>query len=70
MAGATAVTRPSGRLQTPGIGPAFATDPDGRVTAVAPATPKIVGEDFSFRDWYVGITRTRRPYLSVLYRAA
>ena len=57
------------RAVRPGIGPAFATEPDGDLAAVAPATPELVGQNLSFRDWYVGITRTRGTYLSVLYQA-
>jgi PAS domain S-box-containing protein len=33
-------------------------------------TPSIVGNDFSFRDWYRGVTTTGRPYVSEAYETA
>ncbi len=33
-----------------------------------PPTPSIVGKDFSFRDWYRGVTRTGGPYVSEAYQ--
>jgi len=53
----------------PGIATAFATVPDGHLVEIVPSTPLIVGKDFAFRDWYKGVTRTRRPYLSELYES-
>jgi signal transduction histidine kinase/ActR/RegA family two-component response regulator len=49
------------------VSPAFANtavvDPRGRLIAVVPATPSIIGKDFSFRDWYRGVTAGRgKPY--------
>ena len=49
---------------------AFVTDLTGRLTQVVPATPEIVGKDFSFRDWYKGVTATGRPYISEAYETA
>ncbi len=49
---------------------AFVTDLSGRLTDVVPPTPEIVGKDFSFRDWYKGITATGRPYVSRAYETA
>ena len=46
---------------------AFLTDLSGRLTDVVPPTPEIVGKDFSFRDWYKGISSTGRPYVSEAY---
>ncbi len=46
---------------------AFVTDLSGRLTDVVPPTPEIVGKDFSFRDWYKGISSTGRPYVSEAY---
>ncbi len=46
---------------------AFLTDVSGRLTDVVPSTPQIVGKDFSFRDWYKGISATGRPYVSEAY---
>ena len=53
-----------------GIDVAFVTDPHGRLVDIVPHTPSIVGKDFSFRDWYKGVTSTRRPYISEAYETA
>jgi signal transduction histidine kinase/CheY-like chemotaxis protein len=50
-----------------GIGTAFLADPRGRLIDIVPTTPSIVGQDFSYRDWYKGVTRTGRPYVSEAY---
>jgi signal transduction histidine kinase/DNA-binding response OmpR family regulator len=47
-----------------GVSVAFFVALDGRLIDIDPATPSIIGQDFSFRDWYRGLTRTRRPYIS------
>jgi len=52
-----------------GIGTAFVTRTDGRLVDIRPATPAIVGHDFSFRDWYRGVTATGRPYVSEAYQS-
>lgn len=52
------------------IATAFVADPSGRLIDILPATPSIIGDDFSFRDWYRGVTRTGRPYVSEAYRSA
>jgi PAS domain S-box-containing protein len=57
------------RMVRPGIATAFLADRNGRLIDVVPATPTIVGKDFSFRDWYQGVTRTRRAYLSEAYES-
>ena len=44
-----------------GIGTAFVTDTNGRLIDIVPETPAIVGKDFSFRDWYKGVTASGRP---------
>jgi PAS domain S-box-containing protein len=49
---------------------AFVTDLRGRVVAVYPAQPELVGADFSFRDWFKGVSATGQPYLSDAYRSA
>ena len=48
----------------PGISAAWALEPGGRLAAVVPATPEIVGRSFAFRDYYRGVMRTRRTYVS------
>ncbi|MDQ4144439.1 MAG: PAS domain S-box protein [Actinomycetota bacterium] len=54
----------------PGIRIAFVADPSGRLIHIVPPTPSIIGKDFSFRDWYQGVMRTGRPYVSELYESA
>jgi signal transduction histidine kinase/DNA-binding response OmpR family regulator len=51
-----------------GIYTTFVAAPDGELVDIVPATPSIVGKDFSFRDWYKGVTKTGRPYVSEAYR--
>jgi PAS domain S-box-containing protein len=53
----------------PGIATTFAADPGGRLIDIVPKTPAIVGKDFSFRDWYSGVTRVGSPYLSEAYES-
>ena len=53
-----------------GIATTFVTDPKGVLIDISPATPSIVGTDFSFRDWYRGVTATDRPYVSEVYKSA
>jgi PAS domain S-box-containing protein len=53
-----------------GIAVAFVTEPNGRLIGVVPRTPSIVGRDFSFRDWYRGVTTSNRAYVSEAYETA
>ena len=53
-----------------GIAVVFLADAGGRLVDVVPSTPSSVGDDFSFRDWYRGVTETRRPYVSEAYVTA
>jgi C4-dicarboxylate-specific signal transduction histidine kinase len=48
------------QMARPDIEVAFVVRPDGRLIDIVPATPSIVGKDFSFRDWYRGVTAHRR----------
>jgi PAS domain S-box-containing protein len=54
----------------PGIGLAFVADPSGVLVNIRPATPAIVGQDFSYRDWYRGVTATGGVYVSEVYETA
>ena len=49
---------------------AFVTDLQGRIVAFYPSQPEVIGEDFSFRDWFIGALRTNKPYVSQGYRTA
>ncbi len=42
---------------------------DGTMRAILPADP-IVGQNFSYRDWYRGVTADWQPYFSEVYRTA
>ena len=53
-----------------GIVVTFLTDPAGRLLAIDPPTPDIVGQDFSFRDWYRGVTESGATYVSESYVSA
>ncbi|MDQ3573578.1 MAG: sensor histidine kinase [Actinomycetota bacterium] len=53
-----------------GISGAFVTDMSGRLSQVEPPTPEIVGGDFSYRDWYRGVTSSHLPYVSEAYETA
>ena len=53
-----------------GIGVTFLTDARGAVIDIVPATPSVIGQDFSFRDWYRGATTTGKPYVSEAFRGA
>jgi signal transduction histidine kinase/DNA-binding response OmpR family regulator len=55
------------RLARPGIATTFLAEPNGRLIDIDPATPSIVGKDFSFRDWYRGVHRSGRAYVSRAY---
>jgi signal transduction histidine kinase/DNA-binding response OmpR family regulator len=58
------------RGSRPGIATTFLAEPGGRLLAINPGTPGILGKDFSYRDWYRGVTTTGMPYVSEAYRSA
>lgn len=58
------------RETRPGVAIAFLADPSGKLIGIVPETPSIVGDDFSFRDWYRGVTRSGKPYVSEAYVTA
>jgi diguanylate cyclase (GGDEF)-like protein/PAS domain S-box-containing protein len=49
---------------------AFLADAQGRAVAVYPRNPPLIGRDFSFRDWFLGASRTGGTYVSAAYRTA
>jgi signal transduction histidine kinase/DNA-binding response OmpR family regulator len=51
-----------------GIYTAFVADPDGTLIDVVPATPSVVGKNYSYRDWYTGLERSGTTYVSEAYR--
>ena len=58
------------RALEPGAAGVFLTDAAGRLEAVLPSTPAIVGKDFSFRDWYAGARGRQGHYVSEAYQTA
>jgi diguanylate cyclase (GGDEF)-like protein len=48
---------------------AAVADAQGANRAMSPLDPALVGKDFSFRDWYRGVIRTGRVYVSTAYVA-
>lgn len=53
-----------------GISVTFITDARGRLVAGRPDNPANVGQDFSFRDWYKGVTATNATYVSNAFTSA
>ena len=49
---------------------AVLSDARGRSVAIYPAQPELLGKDFSFRDWFQGVSKTGRPYVSAAYSSA
>ncbi|HAJ57463.1 MAG TPA: hypothetical protein DCL35_06810 [Candidatus Omnitrophica bacterium] len=45
----------------------FLTDTEGTVRAGLPRDDELIGENFVFRDWYKGVSRDWRPYVSEVY---
>jgi signal transduction histidine kinase/CheY-like chemotaxis protein len=48
----------------------FLADPEGTLMADVPALPGVRGQNFALRDWYQGVSRTWRPYISEVYKRA
>ena len=51
----------------PNIERVFLTDPGGTERADLPALEGGVGKNFSYRDWYKGVSRDWQPYISHVY---
>ncbi len=49
---------------------AAVADATGVLRAVSPLTPSVLNRDFSYRDWYHGVTATGRLYVSEGYVSA
>lgn len=48
----------------------FLSDLQGRTTAYYPPSPENVNKDFSFRDWYKGVSKSWQPYASEVFKRA
>ena len=49
---------------------AMVCDIQGRIVASYPTQPEVIGQSFAFRDWFQGVSRTGKPYVSEAYRTA
>jgi PAS domain S-box-containing protein len=45
----------------------FLVDPQGTLQADVPSLPGVRGNNFEYRDWYQGVSRNWRPYISGIY---
>lgn len=45
-------------------------DPRGALVAVLPHMPEAIGKDFSYRDYYKGVSKNWRPYVSEVFKRA
>jgi signal transduction histidine kinase len=48
----------------------FLTDASGTLKVDEPALPGVRGTNFAFRDWFQGVRRDGRPYVSPVYQRA
>ncbi|HEY3303486.1 MAG TPA: response regulator [Candidatus Binatia bacterium] len=48
----------------------FLSDPEGNLMADRPELPGVVGKNFAHRDWYQGVSKNWRPYISEVYQRA
>src|SRR2546429_1560560 len=51
----------------PDVDRPFLTDPAGVIWAIYPEAPQSLGRSFAHRDWYQGVSREWRPYMSEGY---
>jgi len=49
---------------------AFLADPAGVLWARYPESPELYGKSFAYRDWYQGVSRAWRPYVSEVFVTA
>jgi signal transduction histidine kinase len=49
---------------------AFVTNPVGIELYDYPNDPTVIGKDFSYRDWFQGVQRTEKTYVSEVYQRA
>ncbi len=52
----------------PEMGWAFISNPDSTVWANFPADMQVMNKDLSYRDWYKGVSREWKPYISSVYK--
>jgi PAS domain S-box-containing protein len=49
------------------VGTAIILDASGKLTAREPDDPSVIGRDFSFREYFKGVMKTGKPFLSSVY---
>ena len=49
---------------------AFLVDTNGRNNLAYPSNPAAIGKNFSFRDWFKGVSQSGTPYVSEGFRSA
>ncbi len=54
----------------PQVDRAFVADPAGVELADFPAAPGVIGQNFSYRDWYRGVSAGGKTYISSVYLRA
>lgn len=54
----------------PFIDRSFLSNLDGTLMADSPALPDVRGKNFASRDWYRGVSRDWKPYISEVYQRA
>src|SRR5919198_1963636 len=52
----------------PRVDRAFVTDPNGLLWSDYPRAPESLGQNFSHRDWYRGLSRAWTPYVSEVFQ--
>jgi len=57
-------------IKEPFVDRVFIADAEGTLKADTPHLPDVVGKNFSSRDWYQGVLRTGKSYVSEVYKRA
>jgi len=57
-------------IKEPFVDRVFIADAEGTLRADNPHLPDVIGKNFSSRDWYQGVLRTGKPYVSEVYKRA
>jgi signal transduction histidine kinase len=58
------------RVNFPLIDRIFLADPTGTLMSDSPALPGVRGKNFAIRDWYKGVRKNWKPYVSDVYQRA
>lgn len=58
------------RIDFPYIDAVFVADTNGVLQGISTVDQSAVGKSFAYRDWYKGVSRNWKPYVSVVYQRA